>query len=88
MQKSPEQYHAPAQEKERPDGWLLRVPQEPLLHFLLLGIVLFAASHFWGDSKAGPEDDEIVVSEGKVRSLANIFHRTWQRRRHSKSWTD
>ena len=59
--------------------FFVNVLKEPLLHFLVLGSALFALAYFWGDSSAGPEDGEIVVSEGKVRSLAHIFQRTWQR---------
>lgn len=80
MQKSAtNQPHATSQTKARRVTWWVRVLQEPLLHFLLLGILLFAATYYWGDVNAIPEDSEIIVTEGKVRSLAHIFHRTWQR---------
>lgn len=74
-----EQSHAPGQQKNRHVSWWIRLLQEPLLHFLLLGIVLFAVAYYWGDAAVGPENDQIVVTAGKVRSLAHIFQRTWQR---------
>jgi hypothetical protein len=60
-------------------SWWWGLLQEPLLHFSVLGIALFAVASYWGDATAGPEDNEIVVTAGKVRSLAHIFQRTWQR---------
>lgn len=52
--------------------------REPLLHFLLLGALLFAV-----DARFRPAErvggGEIVVTEARVRSLAQNFARTWQR---------
>jgi hypothetical protein len=59
--------------------WVLRVLREPLLHFLVLAAGLFAVSSFWGDSPQSNEGETIVVSEAKIRSLAMMWHRTWQR---------
>lgn len=67
------------EERNRRGGWLARILHEPLLHFLLLGAVLFALANYFADSQNAPADDSIVVSEGKIRSLAQIFQRTWQR---------
>lgn len=50
---------------------------EPLLHFLLLGILLFAANAWW--EQRTPGQGSIVVSEGRVRAMAENFRRTWQR---------
>ena len=54
--------------------------REPLLHFLLLGAALFALDA-WLRPTAGASQaaTEIVVSEGRVRALAQNFARTWQR---------
>lgn len=55
-----------------------RLLKEPLLHFLLLGGLIFFA---YGKI-AGPQrdrDDVIVVSLAHQQNLANTFERTWQR---------
>jgi hypothetical protein len=55
-----------------------RVLQEPLLHFVLLGVAVFAVDAFLRDRTAG-EGGEIVVSEGRIENLAALFVKTWQR---------
>ena len=55
-----------------------RLAREPLLHFLLLGGAIFAVFAFVSrnePSRAG----EIVVTEGRIASLATAFARVWQR---------
>jgi hypothetical protein len=55
-----------------------RILREPLLHFLLLGTVIFAAYGFV--SKRGSnEPGKIVISEGQTAALAEGFARTWRR---------
>ncbi|MBK9521029.1 MAG: peptidyl-prolyl cis-trans isomerase [Rhodocyclaceae bacterium] len=51
--------------------------REPLLHFLLLGSLLFVVNAFW--DQWFPAQENIVVNEGRVRMLAENFRRTWQR---------
>ena len=48
-----------------------------MLHFFLLGGLVFAAYGWLGDN--GVEGDEIVVTAGQQRSLAETFERTWRR---------
>ncbi len=55
-----------------------RLHREPLVHFLVLGAALVAASSFIPDRNI-PRDDEIVVSTGQIEHLAARFARTWQR---------
>ncbi len=57
---------------------LVRLLREPLLHFLLLGGVLFAVFGR-GGSTAGVDDRQIVVSEADIDRLASGFSRTWHR---------
>lgn len=57
---------------------LKRILREPLLHFLLLGILLFFA-YGWLGGKAPPPPDEIVIDAVRVETLSNQFERTWQR---------
>lgn len=51
--------------------------REPLLHFLLLGGLIFLVY----DRLAGPGSapDEIYISRGQQENLLNTFGRTWQR---------
>jgi hypothetical protein len=51
---------------------------EPLVHFLLLGAVIFAVSS-WFSKSAGSAPDSIIVTQGQVEVLAVGFTRTWQR---------
>jgi hypothetical protein len=54
-----------------------RILREPLLHFLLLGLALFA---YYG--RVAPDDDgkrRIVVTQAEVDLLATQFHGTWNR---------
>lgn len=55
-----------------------RLLKEPLLHFLLLGAGLFAASSFLSTRDELPRD-AIVVSAGKIEHLSALYERTWQR---------
>ena len=54
-----------------------RLLREPLLHFLLLGALLFGWSAWQGGDAAG--SNRIVVTPGVVDHLAAGFSRTWQR---------
>lgn len=53
--------------------------REPLLHFLLLGLALFALDAWLRPASKAEARNEIVVSEARIRSLAQNFSRTWQR---------
>jgi len=55
-----------------------RVFKEPLVHFLLIGVALFAAYSLMSSRDAVPRD-AIVVSAGKIEHLVALFARTWQR---------
>ena len=56
---------------------MARLLREPLLHFVLLGALLFALDAAWSDD--GPGEGEILVSAGRVQNLAALFGKTWQR---------
>jgi PPIC-type PPIASE domain len=51
-----------------------RLMREPLVHFLVLGALLFAVSHWRGDAS-----NRIVITPGQIDSMAATFARTWQR---------
>jgi len=54
-----------------------RILREPLVHFLVLGLVLFAWFEWRGGS--GPGSRRISITSGLVQHLAAGFSRTWQR---------
>ena len=62
-------------EADRGTRWL----REPLLHFLIIGAVLFLLFGLARGRGSGEAEDEVVVSAGRIGQLANIFARTWQR---------
>jgi len=55
-----------------------RLLREPLLHFLLLGAVLFTAHGILARGGSS-EPGQIVVTRGQIESMALLFSRTWQR---------
>jgi hypothetical protein len=56
-----------------------RLLREPLVHFLVLGGLLFAASGFVGGGGAGVSDKKIVVTAADIGRLSQQFLRTWNR---------
>ncbi|MBE0627270.1 MAG: peptidyl-prolyl cis-trans isomerase [Burkholderiales bacterium] len=57
---------------------LKRLWREPLVHFLILGAVVFLLFRFTATPGAAP-DGRIVISSGSIEQLATAFERTWQR---------
>jgi len=55
-----------------------KVLREPLLHFLLLGIAIFAA-YSLVSRRGSQEPGKIVISEGQIAAMAEGFTRTWRR---------
>ncbi len=53
--------------------------REPLLHFVLIGILLFAVDAFLRGDTVQAGEGEIVVTQGRIESLAALFTKTWQR---------
>ena len=51
--------------------------KEPLIHFLLLGALIFVAYNQLAGK--GSEPGEIYISRGQQENLLNTFGRTWQR---------
>jgi hypothetical protein len=60
-------------------GFLNRIAREPMVHFLLIGAAIFAISAWFGGGDETAPRDRIVVTEGRIRQLAQIFTKTWQR---------
>lgn len=55
-----------------------RLLSEPLVHFLVLGALLFAL-HAWVRPALAADQGTVVVTSGEVENLAYTFRRTWQR---------
>ena len=55
-----------------------RILREPLLHFLLLGTVIFTA-YALVSKRGRNEPGKIVISEGQIAAMAEGFTRTWRR---------
>ena len=51
--------------------------REPLLHFLLLGALIFVAFKFI--SRETSEPGKILITQGRIESLETAFSRTWRR---------
>lgn len=60
-------------------GWWRALLREPLVHFVLLGAVVFALERWAVPAVRPAAGADIVVSEARLRSLAQNFQRTWQR---------
>lgn len=56
---------------------LQRIVREPLLHFLLLGLLLFVYYDFVAPADTG--GDRIVVDQAQVDMIARQFQQTWSR---------
>jgi hypothetical protein len=56
----------------------MKVLKEPLLHFLVIGVLLFALFAFVG-GREQEAVDEIVITPGRIQNLVNAFSRTMQR---------
>jgi PPIC-type PPIASE domain len=57
---------------------LKRILREPLLHFGVLGAMLFAL-YSAVSPRGAPARGEIVVTRGEIENLSTAFERTWQR---------
>lgn len=58
---------------------LKKLLKEPLVHFLLIGGVLFIAYGALNRSKEVSGDYEVLVTEQRIEQLAAIFSKSWQR---------
>jgi hypothetical protein len=62
-----------------------RLLKEPLVHFLALGALLFAAYGLLNRNGA-PAPGRIVVSQGQLASMKETYIRTWQRPPTREEW--
>jgi hypothetical protein len=62
------------------DGsWYRRLVREPLVHFLVLGGLLFGAYYFLNGETPNSDSNRIVVDVAQVASIVATFQRTWLR---------
>lgn len=59
------------------NSFLRKVRTDPLVHFLILGVLMYAAVTVFGGQKVN--DNEIVVSATNQKHIADLFEITWQR---------
>jgi hypothetical protein len=64
---------------------LKRLLEEPLVHFLVLGGLIFAG-YGWLDRNGAAAPGRIVVSQGQLASMMVGFTRTWQRPPTPEEW--
>ena len=57
----------------------MKILREPLVHFLLLGAVLFLIFGLTNQAGTNGSDQRVVVSVGRIEQLATVFGKTWQR---------
>jgi len=56
-----------------------RAFREPLVHFLVLALLVFAAHYFLASSAGEGKSDRIVITSGKTEQIAARFAQVWQR---------
>jgi hypothetical protein len=56
----------------------IRILQEPLFHFFILGAVLFVL-YGWLNGNSERPTDEIVIDQIRLNSIRSTFEKTWQR---------
>lgn len=57
----------------KPQTMFARAVREPLLQFLAIALVLFAANHFIHGDTVRPAGDRITISQGRVRQIAESY---------------
>ncbi len=58
---------------------IAKIMKEPLLHFLLIGLALFAAFRIVDESPPSVGQDEIIITEAEAETLAAGFAKVWRR---------
>jgi PPIC-type PPIASE domain len=58
---------------------LSKIVREPLVHFVLIGAAVFGLYALVAGGEQEDVRDTIVVTEGRVQQLAQVFAKTWQR---------
>ncbi len=53
--------------------------REPLLHFLILGVIIYLVFRIASNGASNRHDDEIIITAGKIETLITGWTNTWQR---------
>jgi hypothetical protein len=56
-----------------------RIIKDPLIHFVIIGVALFAVYALVNPSSRMAPENTILVSTGRIGQLVAIFSKTWQR---------
>ena len=71
--------------KASDESWILKVAikrwlREPLLHFILIGLILFAAyGYLQSDNESDESSNQIVLTTDDIRQLNIYFVSQWKR---------
>jgi hypothetical protein len=60
-------------------SFVSKIIREPLVHFVLIGAAVFGLYALLSNTDREEARDKIIVTEGRVQQLAQIFAKTWQR---------
>lgn len=60
-------------------SWIRALLREPLFHFGLLALLIFAFDHLLSAPSEGPQEGLIVVSAPRIEHMIDVFERTWMR---------
>jgi hypothetical protein len=60
-------------------SFVAKIIREPLVHFVLIGAVVFGLYALLSSADREEGRDKIIVTEGRVQQLAQVFAKTWQR---------
>jgi len=58
---------------------ITRIVKEPLVHFLLIGGLIFVSFSLFDDSPARPDAHQIVITQAELTALSVRFEDTWKR---------
>ena len=57
----------------------MRILREPLLHFLLIGVVIYALYGAFAESQPAEDDKTIIVSAGEIEWMQSSWQARWNR---------
>jgi len=59
---------------------ITRTVKEPLVHFLLIGGLIFAAFAYVDDTPPKPDTHQIIINQTDITTLSTRFESTWKRK--------
>ncbi len=55
-----------------------KILHEPLLHFLIIGVILFVFWGVWGDN-SGSDSEQIIVGSARIGQIKDAWKKQWRR---------